>query len=194
MPTEFTVVQQPLSNYQELRKNMSPELQEAFLNACLAANISEDDWIHCLFAFQGELLTAALETQMQAIRTALDGALSVRQSDNKKLSGFLAEYKSALANSGNTIAKQAASFAEQIESLKAEIRYSRDSERQARAGEARTFASQHDELIRTLPDMRKAAESVNEINQTAICWIIGGSLASGAALVILLQHFLFRLF
>lgn len=183
---EFTVVEKHLSNYQELRKKMSPELQEAFLNACLSANISEDDWIHCLFAFQAELFTDALDTQMKAIRTALDGALSARQADNKQLASLLTACQTSLRDSTIAVSKQA-------ESLDSTLVRTMGAERDARAKEAGQVQRQLEVLDRDIRDVNKAAEMVRNINYNVFWIATGVALLSGAGLTLAIEHFLFHL-
>ena len=193
----FTIVPKPLTNYQALRQKMSPELQEAFLNACLNAGLSEDDWIHSLFAFQGELFSATLDR----INAALDGALSTRKAENKKLAELLAACQSSLQGSVTTIGKQAAVSAEQIEALKKEIRQSQQAERTARGGETDQLRRQLEELNRELeklrrdlPDVYKAAELINKINERALWGLLGIVFSVGAIFVLCIQHLVFHLF
>jgi hypothetical protein len=190
---EFTVVEKQLTNYQALRQKMSPELQESFLNACLNAGLSEDDWIHALFAFQAELFTGSLDAQMNAIRSALDGALSLRQSENKKLAELLAACQNSLKDSCAAIAKQANDSAEQIAELKTEIRNSQRIERDARKEESTKASRQHDELLRKLPDVYEAAKIVRDVQWASVHWIIAAAIAFGILLTLAVEHLILHL-
>ncbi|SRR6266404_2202124 len=187
---DFTIVPKPLTNYQALRAKMSPELQEAFLNACLSSEISENDSIHAIFAFQAELFSASLER----INTALDGALSVRQAENKQLASLLTACQASLKESAAAFAKQAALSAEQIESLKKEARQSQQAERKARGAETEQLSRQLDELQRALPDVHKAAALINQINERALWGALGIAVSVGVILVLFIQHLVFHLF
>jgi hypothetical protein len=79
MEPDFHVVKNNgLANYQTVAEKMSPELREAFLNACLWSGLSEDDCIHAILAFQAELFDA----QNKALMSSLGSALSKLGSGN----------------------------------------------------------------------------------------------------------------
>jgi hypothetical protein len=190
---DFRIVEdvEPVT-YQAATETLSAELREALLRAFSRARLPEDDPLYSILVAQAELLNAGFLAQSKALQTTLEVFVSARQVENKQLAGLLTACQTSLKESTAAVAKQAALSAEQIESLKKEIRQSQQAERKARGEETAQFNRQLEELHRDLPDVYKAAAMLNDVKERLFWWTVGLSIASGAGLVILVQHLLGR--
>jgi hypothetical protein len=178
--------------YQAATETMSAELREALLRAFSRARLPEDDPLYSILVAQAELLNAGFLAQSKALQTTLEVFVSARKAENKQLAGLLTACQTSLKESTASFIKQATLSAEQIDSLKKEIRQSQQAERTSRAGEADQLHRQLEELHRDLPDVHKAAALLNDIKERLFWWTVGLSIVSGAGLVILVQHLLGR--
>jgi hypothetical protein len=192
MPDFHVVDKGGLADYQAAAENMSAELREALLRATSKSVLCEDDPIHAVLVAQAELLNAGFLSQSQLVNSTLETFVSARKAENKQLASLLTACQTSLKESTATFVKQAALSAEEIESLKKEIRQSQQAERKARGEETEHLSRQLEELHRDLPDVYKAAAMLNDIKERLFWWTVGLSIVSGAGLVILVQHLLGR--
>jgi len=178
--------------YQAATETLSAELREALLRAFSRARLPEDDPLYSILVAQAELLNAGFLAQSKALQATLEVFVSARKAENKQLATLLAACQGSLQESVSAVNKQAAIAAEQLESLKKEIRQSQQAERKARGEETEQLRKQLEELHRDLPDVYKAAAMLNDIKERLFWWTVGLSAVSGAGLLILVQHLLGR--
>ncbi len=179
--------------YQAATETMSAELREALLRAFSRARLPEDDPLYSILVAQAELLNTGFLAQSKALQTTLEVFVSARKAENKQLAGLLTACQTSLKESTAAFVKQATLSAEQIDSLKKEIRQSQQAERKARGEETEQLRRQLEELHRDLPDVHKAAALINQINERSLWGALGVAFSVGAILVLLL-HMVFRLF
>src|SRR5690348_7649025 len=121
--------------YQAATETLSAELREALLRAFSRARLPEDDPRSSILVAQAELLNAGFLAQSKALQATLEVFVSARKAENKQLATLLAACQGSLQESVSAVNKQAAIVAEQLESLKKEIRQSQQAERKARGEE-----------------------------------------------------------
>src|SRR5947208_2989571 len=64
------------SFYKAALERMTPEMREAFIDACLASGIREEDVIHALILCQAKILDAGLNAHAQEVTAAVQGELN----------------------------------------------------------------------------------------------------------------------
>jgi hypothetical protein len=136
----------------------------------------------------------ALANYLDNFAVLIDGLTkNLREAESKHLSALLKACRSCLKESLSMASKQAALSAKQIESLENEWRTGRQTERQARKEEADQARRQYEELQRTIPDVRKCAEMVRDINHGAVWWTIGIAVSATVMGTLVVEHVLLHL-
>src|ERR1700736_4697118 len=101
--------------YQAATETMSAELREALVRAFARARLPEDDPLYSILVAQAELLNAAFDAQSSLMNGTLEGFLSARQAENKKLATLVSDSGTSIKQATNTIAGQTKASAEQIQ-------------------------------------------------------------------------------
>lgn len=143
------------------------------------------------FTVKFAVLLKALTLMVGVIPVLVKKAFS---KEAKTLQASLIAYQTSVKDSTIALNKAITASAEQIESLKKEIRQMQNSERMARAEESRLTRNQIDDLRRAIPDVQKAAHLVSEVHYRVV-WITAGvAFCGGVVLLLLMQHLVFHLF
>jgi hypothetical protein len=192
----ITVVPPPQPANQK-SSGISPEL--AFLLSGIDDEAQRNSVIGAFYNFAGgqpdgfgAQFAVLLQAFTLAVRLTPEHVKKAFGNESKALQTLLIAYQTSLKESTIAVTKQAALSADQVESLKKEIRQSQQAERKARGEETAQFNRQLEELHRDLPDVYKAAAMLNDVKERLFWWTVGLSIASGAGLVILVQHLLGR--
>ena len=186
---DFRIVNQvdPVT-FEDAKAKMSIELREALVRAFARARLQEDDPLYSILVAQAELLNAAFEAQSSLLNGTLEGFLSARQAENKKLATLVSESGTSIKQATNAIAGQTKASAEQIQALKDILHNELRDHRDAGGSEMRDLKILGQSVESAAYTLATKVERLGDLKNLFISGVFAVGLVLGCAMAVVVQH------
>ena len=186
---DFRIVNQvdPVT-FEDAKAKMSIELREALVRAFARARLQEDDPLYSILVAQAELLNAAFDAQSSLMNGTLEGFLSARQAENKKLATLVSESGTSIKQATNAIAGQTKASAEQIQALKDILHKELRDHRDAGCSEMRDLKILGQSVESAAYTLATKVERLGDLKNLFISGVFAVGLVLGCAMAVVVQH------
>lgn len=186
---DFRIVNQvdPVT-FEDAKAKMSVELREALVRAFARARLPEDDPLYSILVAQAELLNAAFDAQSSLMNGTLEGFLSARQAENKKLATLVLESGTSIKQATNAIAGQTKASAEQIQALKDILHKELRDHREAGCSEMRDLKILGQSVESAAYTLATKVKRLGDLKNLFISGVFAVGLVLGCAMAVVVQH------